>query len=291
MSINPAWPRYVWPQVALSQRVYWQDIAFALIGAVMPIAMGIFPMVQAREAAPLPGGIRPLDLLAPSGLCVSIIWVAYTVINSASRRRENRTYKRLRATPIPQSAILVGEATSAALPALAQSGIVLAVAVGYFRVAPPVHWPIVVLGLVIGAITMGLLTFGVSGLLPSSELSTWIVTPFVVGMWILSGSVSVTSGVTTTVTRISDCLPSTAFVQIVRTGYVGQDFVNHDLSSHPQLSVGQTLDAIHQPLGVLIVWIAVGYLLFRSCFRWEPRTSNGRGRGNGGRRWGARRGE
>ncbi|MDN5765045.1 MAG: ABC transporter permease [Humibacillus sp.] len=284
MSINPSWPRYVWPQVALSQRVYWQDIAFALVGAVMPIAMGIFPMVQVRDARPLPGGIRPIDLLAPSGLCVSIIWIAYAVINSAARRRETRTYKRLRATPIPQSAILVGEATSAALPALAQSGIVLAIAVGYFEVAPPVHWSLVVTGLVIGAITMGLLTFGVSGLLPSSELSTWIVTPFVIGMWILSGSLTVTSGAASTIDRISDYLPSTAFVQIVRTGYIGQDFVNHDLASHPQLSLSQAVDAIHQPLGVLILWIAVGYLLFRTFFTWEPRSSRRRGRVNSGTR-------
>ncbi len=271
------WPRYVWPQVALSQRVYWQDIAFALVGAVMPVAMGIFPMVQVRDADPLPGGIRPVDVLAPSGLCVSVIWIAYAVINSAARRRETRTYKRLRATPIPQSAILVGEATSAALPALVQSAVVLAVAMTVFHVAAPVHWLLVVAGLVIGAVTMGLLTFGVSGLLPSSELSTWIVTPFVIGMWFLSGSLSVAGGAASTVDRVADYLPSTAFVQIVRTGYFGQDFVSHDLTTRPDLSLGQALDVIHQPLGVLILWIAVGYLLFRSCFRWEPRTSR-RGR-------------
>lgn len=272
------WPRYVWPQVALSQRVYWQDIAFALIGAVMPVAMGIFPMVQLQNAEPLPGGIRPVDVLAPSGLCVSIIWIAYGVINSAARRRETRTYKRLRATPIPQSAILVGEATNAALPALVQSAVVLAVAVGYFKVALPVHWVLVVAGLVLGAITMGLLTFGVSGLLPSSELSTWIVTPFVIGMWILSGSLTVASGAPTLVDRIADYLPSTAFVQIVRTGYFGQNFVDHDLVARPELSLSQAVEAIHQPLGVLILWAAIGYLLFRSCFKWEPRTSRRRTR-------------
>lgn len=278
MSALTAWPRYVGSQVALSQRVYWQDIAFALVGAVMPIAMGILPMVQVRDATSLPVGIRPIDLLAPSGLCVSIMWIAYTVINSAARRRETRTYKRLRATPIPQSAILVGEATSAALPALVQSGIVLVIAVGYFKVAPPAHWPIVLAGLMIGAVTMGILTFGVSGLLPSSEISTWIVTPFVLGMWILSGSLTATSGPPTLIGRISDYLPSTAFVQIVRTGYVGQDFVNHDLASHPQLSLGQAVNATHQPLGVLILWIAIGYLLFRAFFKWEPRTSRRRER-------------
>lgn len=271
------WTRYIGPQVALSQRVYWQDIAFALIGAVMPIAMGLMPMFQVRDDhTVLFGGLRAADILAPSGMCVSIIWIAYAVINSAARRRETRIYKRLRATPIPASAILVGEALSAALPALAQSAIVLAVAVLWFHVTLPVYWALIVLGIVAGAITMGLLTFGVSGLLPSGEVSTWIVTPFVVGMWFLSGSMKVSVGPASTLDKIADYLPSTAFVQIVRTGFFGRDFVSHGLTSRPALSLAESFSVIHQPLGVLILWSAIGYVLFRQCFRWDPRASNGK---------------
>lgn len=278
MSAIVSWPRYVWPQVALSQRVYWQDVAFALVGAVMPVAMGIFPMVQVRDLPAMASGLRPVDLLAASGMCVSVIWIAYAVINSAARRRETRTYKRLRATPIPASAILGGEAVSAALPALVQSAVVVAVAVGMFHVPLPVHWGIVALGIVAGAVTIALLTFGVSGLLPAGELSTWIITPFVIVMWYLSGSMTVATGSASTVDRIADYLPSTAVVQIVRTGYFGQDYVAHGLSSHPHLGLGEALGAIHQPLGVLIAWAAVGYVLFRTFFTWEPRAARRRSR-------------
>lgn len=273
------WARYLRPQISLSQKVYWQDIAFALVGAIMPIAMGLFPMYQLRDdTTTLAGGLHPVDLLAPSGICVSIIWIAYAVVNSVARRRDTRVYKRLRATPIPKSAILVGEAVSAALPALVQSAIVLAVAVGVFHVHLPVHWPIVLAGLLAGALTMALLTFGFSGLLPSGELSTWIMTPFVVIMWVLSGSMSPPSGAATTTDLVSDYLPSTAFVQIVRSGYYGRDFVSHGSASRPPLSFVGTLDVIHQPVGVLFLWIGIGYLLFTWYFRWDPRASKKRSR-------------
>ena len=271
-----SWPASVIPQVMLSQKVYWQDIAFAIAGATLPIFMGLAPAFSFRNSPVMVDGHRMVDLLIPGGMATSIVWILYNAINSAARRRQTRTYKRLRATPIPDSAIVAGEAVSAALPAFVQSAIVLAVGVGYLGSPLPSHLLLVALGIAVGAASIAVFAFGISGLLPSGEVSTWLMTPFIGAAWFLSGAMGVPSADPSTVDRVAQFLPSTATVQIVRTAYFAQDYVTLGLASRPEISFGETVSACSQPLGVLIGWAGIGAWLFSRFFAWDPRKSAGR---------------
>lgn len=271
------WIRAVRSQVLLSQQVFWQDVAFALIGAVMPIGMGLAPALSMRDETAADG--TPLaTYLLPAGLATTVVWIVYNVINSAARRRELRIYKRLRATPLPSSAILGGEAVSAMLPTIGQTVIVLAVGVGYLGAPWPVHPLMVALGLVAGAAAFALLSFGVSGLLPSGEVATWIVTPFIGAMWYLSGAILPLESMPRWLASVADWLPSTATVDIVRTGYLGRIVGDGATGA---LTLGEAMRANGHALAVLLLWACVGLMLWKYFFRWEPRRST---RGKGGPR-------
>lgn len=269
------WMRAMGSQVLLSQRVFWQDIAFAVMGALMPIGMGLAPALSMRSDVAADGTSLATYLL-PAGLATTVVWIVYTVINSAARRREQRIYKRLRATPLPSSAILGGEAVSAMLPTIAQTLIVLAVGVGYLGVPWPAHPAMVALGLIAGAAAFALLSFGVSGLLPSGEVATWIVTPFIGAMWYLSGAILPLDVMPSWLARAAEWLPSTATVDLVRTGYLGRAV---GPGATGALSLGEAMRANGHALAVLLLWACVGLLLWKYFFRWEPRRST---RGKGG---------
>ncbi|GAA1995591.1 ABC transporter permease [Nakamurella flavida] len=266
------WWRMTLSQVLLSQRVFWQDIAFAVVGALMPIAMALAPILAYRHETTADGSRSIAAYLLPGGMVAATIWIMYTTVNSACRRRDLRIYKRLRATPLPGSAILAGEAISAALPAIAQAVIVLVVGMRLTSAPFPRDLPLLLVGMLLAAATFAMLSLGLSGLLPSGEVSTWLITPVVFLLWYCSGAITPLSGLPRWLADISVYLPSTAAVQLARTAWFGQDFVFADGSG--DLSALHTLALCWRPVLVLLAWTAVGIVVWRRFFRWDPRHSS-----------------
>ncbi|WP_240895735.1 ABC transporter permease [Kineococcus siccus] len=265
------WSSATWSQVRLSQRVFWQDVAFALIGALMPIAMGLAPAWSYRHQPAPAGGVPVSTYLLPGGMAAALLWIIYTTVNSAARRRETKVYKRLRATPLSDSSILVGETVSACLPAVLQSGVVLATGVLALGVPLPRHPALLVVGVLLAAACYGLLAMGLSGLLPSGEVATWIVTPFVFGLWYVSGAITPLDAFPGWLADVSHLLPATATADVVRAAFLGVGHTSPSLTQH--FATGAATWAVLRPLLVLLAWSALGALLWKRFFRWDPRRS------------------
>lgn len=265
------WLRLTWSQVLLSQRVFWQDIAFAVIGALMPIAMGIAPVLAFRQD----GSTAAATYLLPAGMAAAAMWILYNAVNSATRRRATMTYKRLRGAPLPDSAILAGEAVSAALPAVVQTVVVLVLGMRLVDAPAPQEPVVLAVGVLLAAATFALVAYGVSGLLPSAEVSTWLITPFVFALWYCSGAVTPLSTLPTWLQGVAPYLPSTAAVSLYRTAYFGQDLVGSTgpTPDAPHLDLLGTVGAVWQPVLVLLVWAVAAAVMWKRCFRWDPRRS------------------
>ncbi|RNI21121.1 ABC transporter permease [Flexivirga caeni] len=255
-------------QIRLSQQVYWRDIAFAIMGAVMPLVLGLAPAALASESLVYEGVSQRAWLLS-SGISAAMLFVVYNVINSAARRREQRIYKRLRCTPAPAHSILLGEAISAAIPAIGQVAIIMVAGHYWLGVAWPVHWPLVIATVVIGLISLAMLAFGVSGLLPSGEIATWIVTPVLAGLMYLSGAFGAIPD-NPVLRSIHRYVPSAELTDAMRIGYLGRDV--HGFTVGAPVDLAAAAHAAYLPLLLLLVWAAVGLMLFNSFFRWEPRA-------------------
>jgi ABC-2 type transport system permease protein len=256
-------------QVALSQAVYWRDVAFAMVGAVMPLALGLMPAALADADARI-GDVPARAWLLSGGLSVALVFVVYNVINSAARRREQRIYKRLRCAPIPAHAVLLGEAISSAIPAIAQVAVIIVVGRVWLGVDWPAHWLLLIVVVVVGLISLAMLAFGVSGLLPSGEIATWIVTPLLAALLYLSGAFGAVPDTAVT-NAIHAFVPSAEIVDTVRTAYLGRSVDGQALGSTVDLAgaFGSTWHA----LVLLVAWAAGGLMLFNSFFRWDPRSS------------------
>lgn len=256
-------------QIALSQSVYWKDIAFALVGAVMPLLLGLLPAALADPHARF-GEVSARAWLLSGGLSVAVVFVVYNVINSAARRREQRIYKRLRSTPVPAHAVLLGEAVSAAIPAVLQVVVIVVAGRVWLGVEWPADWPLFMVAVVVGLISLTMLAFGVSGLLPSGEIATWIVTPVLAGLLYLSGAFGVLPD-NPVLTAIHPYVPSAEIVDAVRTAYLGRAATGQHIGA--AFDVAEGFGATWHALVLLLVWAAAGLMLFNSFFRWDPRAS------------------
>ncbi|MDQ1124238.1 ABC transporter permease [Microbacterium trichothecenolyticum] len=256
-------------QIALSQLVYWKDIAFALVGAVMPLALGLLPAALADADARI-GAVPARAWLLAGGLSVAVVFVVYNVINSAARRREQRIYKRLRCAPVPAHAVLLGEAISASIPAVVQVAVIVVAGRLWLGVDWPANGPLLLVVVGVGLISLTMLAFGVSGLLPSGEVATWIVTPVLAALLYFSGAFGALPD-NPVLTAVHPYIPSAEIVDTVRTAYLGHAVTGQTLGHEVGLTGG--FATTWHALVLLLVWAAGGLMLFNSFFRWDPRSS------------------
>jgi ABC-2 type transport system permease protein len=267
--------RYTWSQFLLSQKVHWRDLGFALTGVLIPLGLGIgLPASQhgKGEVAGVDGGVY----LLPGMMGFVLVWIVYNVVNSATSRRGKLIYKRLRGTPLPDTAIMTGEALSGSVTSIAQAVVLLVFGLTYLGAPAPANPLLLLVGVVLGAFTFALLAIGVSGLLPTSEVSTWIVTPFLFLMMFASGIVFPLSEMPHFLQVPVQYLPSSSVVEILRTAYLGRDFATNPATAQLPHQVGflESFRACVMPLGLLCAWIGVSLGLGKRFFKWDPKRSS-----------------
>jgi ABC-2 type transport system permease protein len=267
-----SWFRYTYSQFLLSQRVFWRDLGFALTGALLPLGFSI-AYVASQHGKGSVGGFDTAVWLLPGFMAFVLFWIVYNVINSAATRRDALIYKRLRGTPLPDSAILTGEAVSGSVTSLLQVVVLLVVGLAAFGAPVPRNVPLLVIGIITGAVTFAVLAMAVSGILPSAEFSTWIVTLILWAMMLGSGVLIPIAMLPHWLQTPVQFLPWTPVVEIVKTAYLGRDFVTAGGGSGVPPAVG-LLGAFHvsaPALGVLCAWLGIGASLGKRYFRWDPR--------------------
>ncbi len=115
-----------------------------------------------------------------------------------------------------------------------------------------------------------MLAFAVSGLTPSAELAQLTVLPVMFGCMIGSGAMFPLEELPGWLQQACRFVPLTPVVEIVRTGYFGQDFVHHG-APHPSTGIAAGWLACVRPFLHLALWGVVGRVLAARWFRWEPR--------------------
>lgn len=268
------WFRHTYSQFLLSQKVYWREIGFALTGALLPLGLGLaYPISQHGKSQIM--GFDAGVFLLPGFMGFVLFWIIYNVVNSVASRRDALIYKRLRGTPLSDTAILTGEAVSGSVNSVLQVVIMIAVGVIALDAPAPSNIPLLVVGVLLGALAFGMLAIGASGMLPSAEVSTWLVTPIIFVLMLGSGVFMPISDLPSWLQTPVQYLPSSAVVEIIRTAYLGFDFASDPASAGVPPMVGflGSLHACAMPLGVLCMWTGVGLGLAQKFFRWDPRRS------------------
>lgn len=266
------WLRYAISQFQLSQLVFWKRIGFALTGSVLPLGLGALVSVNVRGGAPM-NGTRPELFVLTGFIAFGMFFIVYNVVNSVTSRRDALIYKRLRSTPLPDSAIFVGEALAAAVISWGVTLLLVVFGALAFDSGLPRNVPLLLVGMLCGSAMFTLLAVGVSGILPSAETSVWIVTPVMVLLMTTSGIFLPLSSLPAALRPVAEFLPLSPLVDVVRTAYLGQDFATGQLVAHGAPAIGfvRSFQVCAAPIGVLLGWAAVGLLMAQKLFRWDPR--------------------
>ncbi|MCG5220975.1 ABC transporter permease [Streptosporangium sp. KLBMP 9127] len=240
----------------------------AMINVVLlPLIMGwLFTVTLGGEQ--LAGVSMTLFVLTGlPGVMLGFAVFVHLVITFTARREE-LVLKRLRGGQASPVGILGGSALGA-------------LAIWVFQVVLVVFWtnrmeddglpgnvPLLLLGGLLGVAVFALLAAAVSGITRSAELAQVAVLPVVLLIMVASPVLMPLSAMPAAIRVVAEVVPVTPVIEIMRTAYVGRDFFDY---GGQVMGMGEQWVAALPSIGILLVWIAVGTLLARWLFRWDPR--------------------
>ncbi len=235
------------------QRLFWRNRESAVFVFIFP------PMLYLLLGAVYDGRIG--GFAAADALLVGL--VGYGCANTAFAglaitlviRREGGVLKRMRATPLPPTTYLAAVLTSTLFVFILQMFVTMALGVVLYDASGPRNWLGLGCAVLLGVAAFAGLGFGATSLIRSSEGASAVVNLIVLPMAFLSGSFGPTRSYPAFLKAISDVLPLTYLIRILKVVYLG----------------GGSFWS--QPKGILIVlvWGLGGLLIAWRRFGWEPR--------------------
>ncbi|MGZ8782382.1 MAG: ABC transporter permease [Gaiellaceae bacterium] len=246
--------RLFWHQLKAEQLTFWRSREAAIFVFLFP------PLLFVLLASVFGDGTedgRPVASYLVAGL------IGYAVANTTLGglaitlviRRESGILKRLRSTPLPASLYIATVLLSSLLVVALQCATVIALGVLLYDAELPSEPLSFVVALTLGAVSFAGLGLAAAALIRSAEAVAAIVNVIVLPMSFLSGSFGSARDLPGVLQVIADVLPLRYLIELVLATYVDGEPISDHLRA----------------LAVLAVWGAVGYLLARGRFGWEPR--------------------
>ena len=272
------WLGYTTAQFLLSLRVYWKGIGIALTGTLVPLGLGVFVPLQSAGSGKLISGAPAALFILTGFLGFATFFTVYNLVSAVTARRDALIYKRLRTSALPDTSIFAGEGAAAAVPTLAVAVLLVLFGIVVLRSGAPSNIPLLVVGLLLGTVMFVSLAIGVSGVLPGSGTSIWVITPFMVFFMLCSGIFTPLSSLPGPLPQIAAYLPMSPVVGILRTAYLGGDFASENAVLSvvaPGAPVG-ILGGFGASIGaicIMVAWSVIGFVFARKFFRWDPKRS------------------
>jgi len=246
--------RLFWHQLKSEQLTFWRSREAAIFVFLFP------PLLFVLLASVFGDGTvdgEPTSTYLVAGL------IAYAAANTALGglaitlviRREYGILKRLRSTPLPAPLYLTTVLISNLFIVVLQSFVVVALGIGLFDAQLPENWPSFLLALALGAASFAGLGLAIAALVRSGEAIAAVVNVIILPMSFLSGSFGPAESLPEALEVLADVLPLGYLIDLVLGAYVDGEAVSEDPKA----------------IAVLAVWGAVGYVVARRRFGWEPR--------------------
>lgn len=132
-------PRRLRSQTAMELRLLLRNGEQLLLTIVIPILM----LVVGSRSSRLVGADRPIDVIAPGVLALAIVSTSFTSLAIATAfERRYGVLKRLGATPLSRTGLLIGKVAAVAVVQLGQFAVLSAVALalGWHPTGGPAAW-------------------------------------------------------------------------------------------------------------------------------------------------------
>ena len=247
-------------QARYDTKAFWRNPASAFFTFVFPLMfLVIFNTVFGNSEIAVEGGtVSTSTFYVPAILALSVISACYTNIAiSIAFARDRGVLKRLRGTPLPASAFLVGRVIQAIVVALILVTIVLAMGVLIYGVQMPGStFPAFVLTLVVGAASFCALGLAVTAVIPNADASPAVVNASILPLLFISDVFIPTGTAPAWLNDFASIFPIAHFAAALHGAF------------NP-FETGAGFDA--KALVVMAAWGLAGIVLAARYFSWEPR--------------------
>lgn len=233
-----------------------------LVAVVMPVAIPFLLLPMSRQ------GVPPEVLAGSMGLMIvmALLFVVYyNLLSAYVARRQDLVLKRLRTGEASDATVLAATAVPALTIAITMILLMGAVSTPMLDLPLPAHPLMIVLGVALGAavlVPLALLTATMTRTVEAAQVTSL---PLMAVLIIGSGAAVPLDLMPDWFGRLVQLVPSSAIVELTRTGWLGTD------ADGAALTAGDAWASMVAPTGVLLVWLVLGIVLVSQTFRWEPR--------------------
>lgn len=220
----------------------------------------IFNVVFGDQEIDVDGGVIDTSTFYVPGIVgMSVISACYTNIAiTIAFGRERGVLKRIRGTPLPPLAFIIGKILQATTISMILVALVLAVGVALYGVDPPAdRMPAFVISLLVGAITFCALGLAITTIIPNAEAAPAIVNASILPLLFISNIFIPTSNAPEWLNDFASIFPVVHFASAL-----------HD--SFDPFVTGNGFD--FKDLAVMIAWGIFGVVISVRYFSWVPKA-------------------
>jgi ABC-2 type transport system permease protein len=245
--------RLFWHELRMQQLLFWRNRESAVFVFILP------PLLFLLLVSLYGGHIDAFP--AADVLLVSML--GYGCINTAFAglaitlviRREAGMLKRVRATPVTPPTYLAAVLCSTLVVFVLQLFVMMALGMALYSARGPQNWGSLALAVLLGVAAFAGLGFGAAALIRSSEGASAVVQLVVLPMAFLSGAFGPTRRYPAVLQAISDVLPLTYYIRILKHVYL----------------LGDSIWTQPWEILAVVAWGLAGLAIAWRRFGWEPR--------------------
>jgi ABC-type multidrug transport system permease subunit len=248
-------------QIGYAVREQWRSRLVLIFTFILPLVwLVMIGLLAGNEAVDEVTGVRVMQFVTPTAAVMGVLFAAYPpVANSLGLAREQKITKRLRGTPLPTWAYLLGRVGAAVI--LATAAVVVMLGIGVVAYEVQIQWqtaPATVVTLVVGVGCFAALGLAVGAVAPSASVAQSFSIASAVVVTFLSGLFTIGTVLPAWMETIGSIFPVRHLLTTL------QDQFNPFLSGS-----GWNLQA----LAVMAAWGAAGVVVAAWALRREPRAA------------------
>jgi ABC-2 type transport system permease protein len=247
-------------QARYDNRAFWRNPAAAFFTFIFPLMfLVIFNLVFGNQEISVPGGtVSTSTFYVPAIVALSIINACYTSLSQLiANARDEGLLKRLRSTPMPPLAFLLGRVLQSIWVMVILVSVIMAAGIVFYGVeVPGERIPALVVAVILGAATFCALGLAMSALIPNADAAPAIVNATILPLLFISNVFIPTENAPAWLNSVASLFPIVHLADSLHAVF------------NP-FETGSGFDPVN--LSVLGVWGVLGIVLSVRFFTWEPR--------------------
>ena len=247
-------------QLRYEQKSYWRNPASAGFTFAFPVVfLLLFGSLNTNSTIDFLGGLSWNQYYIAGILCFGVISASFTNLAMiVSIRRDEGVLKRLHGTPLPASSLFGGLLLNSLVIAAVLTVILMSIALAFFDVTFPNHWPALIVSLAVGTAAFCALGVAVAAVIPHADAAPAIVNGILFPILFISGVFFPVQN-DAILAKVGNVFPVRHFVNAVFAAF------------DPRVTHGPAHGWAWDDLAVLAAWGVVGAVIAVRRFRWDPR--------------------